>query len=124
MEVRQDEARAVCKRWAEDGVVYPTNVLRRVFVVCSSDNDDVSDRIEFHGTSSSLTASPTLEEPGVVPSPLNYEFNENDKIKIPDEFAVVPYVDEYVGDIKLTPLQENLKGKLMKTDDLEHQKNS
>lgn len=123
MEIRHEEAKAVCKRWNEDGVVYPTNVVRGVFVVCGSDNVDVSGgRVDFHGTASSLTASPTLEDPGTGHTPLSYEFDENDKIKIPDQFTTVPHVDEYAGDYQLTPLPEHLRGKLMKTDDLERKK--
>ena len=98
MEIRHDEAKAVCKRWKEDGVVYPTNVLQGTFVVCGSDNVDVSGRVEFHGCASSLTASPTIEKPGTEPRPLSYEFNEEDKIKIPEDFTDVPHVDEYAGD--------------------------
>ena len=38
MDVRKAFARAVSRRWVEDGVVVPTNSKRRVFVTSAVDN--------------------------------------------------------------------------------------
>ena len=73
------------------------------FVVGAVDNDDEN---SFHGTAATMTACPTEEEPGDEPPPLEYTFSENDKVKIPDSFSIVPHADEFSGDFKLTPLEK------------------
>jgi hypothetical protein len=38
---------------------------------------------------------------GVDPPPLTLEGSEGTSIKLPDDFASVPYIAEYAGEIKL-----------------------
>ena len=121
MEIRKNEAKAVCKRWKQDGVVYPVNIKQGIFVVGGTDNHDISGRVEFHGTASSLTASPTLESPGTDPPDLTYELDGDDKIEIPIEFTNVPHIDDFAGDYQLSSLPEHLRGELMKTEGLDRQ---
>ena len=110
-EIKTNEAKAVCKQWNTAGLVYPVNVLRNVFVVGAVDNDDEN---KFHGTAACMTACPTNEEPGDEPPPLEYVFSDEDKVKIPESFSVVPFVDEFAGDFQLTPVE---KGSLRPTLD-------
>ena len=72
MEVRKCLAKAVSKRWSDDGVVVPVNVKRGLFVTGSVDNMDESGRHEFHGTAMTLTAHATEQNPGHDPPPLTY----------------------------------------------------
>ena len=104
MTVRKYFAKAVSKRWSEDGVVVPTNIKRGVFVTSATDNLDESGRFEFHGTAITLTSHPTRENMGHDPPPLKLDIPEGSTIHIPDDFANVPHVDELAGDITLTPI--------------------
>ena len=102
MDLRTDMARAVTKQWAEDKVVVPVNVKRKVFVTGADDNYDQNN---FHGMILTLTAHPTNDNPGVDPPLLDLsKLTVNDKVQIPKEYAVVPYAEQWAGDIKLTPI--------------------
>ena len=102
MDLRTDMARAVTKQWAEDKVVVPVNVKRKVFVTGADDNYDQND---FHGTVLTLTAHPTNDNPGVDPPLLDLsKLTVNDKVQIPKEYAVIPYAEQWAGDIKLAPI--------------------
>ena len=50
MDVRRGLALSVSRRFAEDGVVVPSNIKRGVFTTGGVDNIDESGRIGFHGT--------------------------------------------------------------------------
>ena len=52
-----------------------------------------------------MTAHPTKEEPGVCPSQLDLTTVEKDNpVHIPDDYANVPFEEEWSGEIKLTPI--------------------
>ena len=67
MDVRRGLAQAVSRRFAEDGVVVPSNIKRGVFTTGGVDNIDESGRIELHGTAISLTNHLTRDNMGVDP---------------------------------------------------------
>ena len=50
MDVRRGFARAVSKRWAEDGVVVPTDAKWKVFVTNAVGSHDESGYFVFHNT--------------------------------------------------------------------------
>ena len=104
MDVRKDFAKAVSKQWSDDGVVVPTNIKRRVFATSAIDKLDESGRYEFHGTAMTLTSHLTHDNMGEDPPPLNLNLPEDATIQLPDDYAIVPYVDEYAGDIILDPI--------------------
>ena len=108
MEVRKNFAKAVSKRWAEDGVVVPTNIKRGVFVTSAVDNLDESGRCEFHGTAMTLTSHPTTDNMGEDPPPLRLDLLDKSPVQLPYDYANVPYVDEYAGDIHLSPSEKEL----------------
>ena len=101
MDVRKSLARAVSKRWPDDGVVVPSNIKQKVFTTCAIDNIDESGRYEFHGTALTLTSHLTNDNVGEDPPPLTLEFPEDILIKLPDYYANVPHIEEYAGDITL-----------------------
>ena len=101
MDVRKSLARAVSKRWPDDGVVVPSNIKQKVFTTCAIDNIDESGRYEFHGTALTLTSHLTNDNVGEDPPPLTLELPEDILIKLPDNYANVPYIEEYAGDITL-----------------------
>ena len=99
--MRKNFAKAVSKHWAEDEVVVPTNMKRKVFVTSAVDNLDESGRCEFHGTAMTLISHPTHDNMGEDPPPLSLDPHEGVPVQLPNDYAIVPYVDEYAGDIKL-----------------------
>ena len=101
MDVRKDFAKAVSKQWSDDGVVVPTNIKRHVFVTSAVDNLDESGRYEFHGTAMTLTSHLTHDNMGEDPPPLKLDLPEGAPIQLPDYYAIVPYIDEYAGDVTL-----------------------
>ena len=103
MDVRRGFARAVSKRWAEDGVIVSTNAKRKVFVTSAVDLDECG-CFEFHGTAITLTSHVTHDNMGEDPPPLSLDVPEETTIQLPDDCAVVPYIDEYAGDITLSSL--------------------
>ena len=106
MDVRRGLALAVSRQFAKDGVVVPSNIKRGVFTTGGVDNIDESGRIELHGTAISLTNHLTHENIGVSPPPLTLDVVEGTTIKLPDDFAIVPYIDEYAGDITLSSIPD------------------
>jgi hypothetical protein len=106
MSLRKTFAQAVSKQWADDGVVVPTNTRRGVFVTGAVDNIDESGRYEFHGTAMTLTCHATEDNFGFDPPTLSLDIPDDAAVKLPDDYAMVPYADEYTGDIKLTSIRE------------------
>ena len=104
MDVRRGLAQAVSMRFAEDGVVVPSNIKRGVFITGGVDNIDECGRIELHGTAISLTNHLTRDNTGVDPPPLSLDALEAASVHLPSDFASVPYIDEYAGDITLSSI--------------------
>ena len=105
MDVRRGLALSVSRRFAEDGVVVPSNIKRGVFTTGGVDNIDESGRIELHGTAISLTNHLTRDNMGVATTPLTMDVPKGSTvIKLPDDFAIVPYIDEYAGAITLSSI--------------------
>jgi len=104
MEVRKGLAISVSKRFAEDGVVLPSNIKRRVFTTAAVDNIDESGRTELHGTAISLTNHITHENTGIFPAAFRFGPFENATIHLHEDFATVPYVDEHAGEISLSTM--------------------
>ena len=65
MDVRRGLAQAISRRFAEDGVVVPSNIKRGVFNNGGVDNIDESGRIELHGTAIFVTNHLTRDNMGV-----------------------------------------------------------
>ena len=108
IEVRRDFSyqNVVTRMWNEIGVVIPPTVKLKVFVTGSSDNFDISGRVEIHGTILTITAHLTDDNRGVDPKPPSLKsIPKEAEIKIPEKFANVPYVEDFAGEIKLTPIQ-------------------
>ena len=63
------------------------------------DNLDESGRFEFHGTVITMTSHLTHDNLGENPPPLRLDHTEGAEIHLPDEFATVPYIDGFAGDI-------------------------
>ena len=72
-----------------------------MFVPSAMDNLDKSGRYEFHGTAITLTSHAT--DTGEAPSPLDYSVRDGTSAHLPVDFESVPYLDEYMGDITLSP---------------------
>ena len=104
MDVRKNFAKAVSKQWDEDGVVVPSNIKRNVFVTSAVDNIDESGRYEFHGTAMTLTSHLTCDNMGDDPPPLNLDLPDGTSIHLPESYSIVPYVEEYAGDINMSPI--------------------
>ena len=66
MEVRKGLAISVSQRFAEDGVVLPSNIKRGVFTTGAVDNIDESGRTELHGTAISLTNHSLMKTHGYL----------------------------------------------------------
>ncbi|MES9879344.1 MAG: hypothetical protein ABW185_00490 [Sedimenticola sp.] len=106
MDVRRRFARAVSKRFKEEGVVVPTNCKRGVFSTATTDNIDVSGRTDMHGTSITLIGHLSKDNIGTDPLPLTLDVSEDTPIELADEFVVVPFVEDLGGDINLASIQE------------------
>lgn len=104
MDVRRSLACAMSRQFAEDGVVVPSNMKRGVFTTGGVDNIDVSGQFELHGTAISLINHVTHDNMGIDPPPLTLEGSEGTSIKLPDDFALVPYIAEYAGEINLSSI--------------------
>ncbi|KAJ8378159.1 hypothetical protein AAFF_G00245450 [Aldrovandia affinis] len=100
MDVRRGLALAVSRQFAAGGIVVPSIIKRGVFTTGGVDNINESVRIELHGTAISLTNHLTHENMGVDPPPLTLDATT----KLPDDFAIVPYIAEYAGDIILSSI--------------------
>ena len=101
MDVRRGLACAMSMQYVVDGVFVPSNMKRGVFTTGGVDNIDASGQFELHSTAISLTNHLTHDNLGVYPPPLTLEGSEGTSIKIWDDFAIVPYIAEYSGEIKL-----------------------
>ena len=106
MEVRKGLAISVSQRFAEDGVVLPSNIKRGVFTTGAVDNIDESGRTELHGTAISLTNHLTHENTGISPPPFRLDAPEDATVNLPGDFAIVPYIDEYAGEITLSTMPD------------------
>ena len=104
MDVRRGFARAVSQRWAEDGVVVPTNAKQKVFVTSAADIDNIDEPecFEFHGTAIILTSHVSPNDKREDSQPLSLEVPGKNAIQLPGNCAVVPNIDEYAGDITLS----------------------
>ena len=96
MDVRRGFAQDVSKRWAEDGVVVPSNTKRKVLVTNAADNLDEPWHFEYHGTAITLTSHVCHNNMRENPPPLSLD--------VPSDCAIVPYIDEYADDITLSPM--------------------
>ena len=71
------------------------------------DNLDESGRCDFQGTAMTLTTHVTHDNMGEDPPPLSLDDSEEHPIQLPDAYAVVPYTDEYTGDVTLSPTEKS-----------------
>ena len=78
----------------------PSNIKRGVFNTSGVNNIEESGRIELHGAAISLIH----DNMGVDHSPLTLDAPEGATIQLPDDFAIVPYIDEYDGEITLSSI--------------------
>ena len=99
MDVWKDFVKAVSKQWTVDGVVIPTNVKYCVFVTNVVYNLDESGRYKFHGTAKTLTHHLTHDKMGKYAPPLKLDFLKGVHIQFPDDYAIVPHIDEYADDV-------------------------
>ena len=81
-----------------DGIV-PSNIKRGVFTTSRVDSIDESGRIELHGTAKSLTNHLTCDNMEVDPPPLTLDIPEGVTIQLPDDFAIVPYIEDFAEKI-------------------------
>ena len=103
MELRKKLAQGVSCRFKDDGVVVPTKCKHGAFSTATVDNIDVAGRTNMHGTSITLIAHLTRETMGKYPPPLDMDMPDDSFIEIPDNYAVVHYVEDTGGDIFLEP---------------------
>lgn len=103
MALRRELARAVSKRFVDNGLVVPTNMKHGIFTTGAVDNIDQSGRCEFHGTAISLTNHPTKDNKGQDPPPLSLNDLDGVAVKLPEDYVTIPHVDEFAGDVKLSP---------------------
>ena len=104
--VRRTIAQAVSEQFREQKVVVPVNCKRGVFTVGTTDNIDVSGRVEMHGTSITLIGQLTNDNLGYDGPPLNLDVPSDTVIQLPEEFAVVPYVENISGNVKLKSIPD------------------
>lgn len=100
MSVRKKLAKAVSKRFKDEGVVVPTNCKRGVFTTGTTDNIDVSGRTEMHGTAITLINHISRENSGIDPLPITLDVPDETPIELAEEFSIVPYIEEKSGDIR------------------------
>jgi len=103
-DVRRGFARAVSKRWAEDGVVVPNSAKWKVFVTSTADNLDEPRCFEYHGTAITVISHVSHDTDSMRENhpPLSLDVLEETAIQVPDDCAVVPYIDEDAGEITLS----------------------
>ena len=70
----------------------------------AADNLDEPRGIEYHGTAITLTSHVSHDNMREDPTPLSLDVTEKTAIQLPGDCAVVPYIDEYAGDITLSPV--------------------
>ena len=72
-----------------------------MFSTATVDNIDVADRTDMHGTSIILIGHLTRENTGKDPPLLDMDMPDDSFIELPDDYAVVPYVEHTGRDIFL-----------------------
>ena len=112
MKVKQAIARAVCRRYAEDGVVLPTNWRSDAFVTYDVDNLDGQNKgnfsqDEFHGTALSATNHLSWDNLGKKWDPIQIDLTGSSTPKLPDLCAVVPPVQLEERTTLFAPLSGN-----------------
>ena len=112
MKVKQAIARAVCRRYAEDGVVLPTNLRSDAFVTYDVDNLDGQNKgnfsqDEFHGTALSATNHLSWDNFGKKWDPIQIDLTGSSTPKLPDLYAVVPPVQLEERTTLFAPLSGN-----------------
>ena len=90
----------------EDKVVVPINCKKGIFTTGTTDNIDESGRIEMHGTSITLIGHPSSENCGESLPRLDLNADDVESVGLPDEFANVPFVEDFGGDVKLATIPE------------------
>ena len=97
-------AKAVSKKRYRDDRVVPTNCVKGVFTTGTTDNIDESGRIEMHGTSITLIGHPSSAKSGEKRPLLDLNVDDNEPVMLPEDFANVPFVEDFGGDVKLEPI--------------------
>lgn len=92
MEVKQSIARAACKRYAEDGVVLPTNLRSNV---------------EFHGTALSATNLLSWDNIGVQRDPIQIDISELATSYLPDSYVIIHPVELHGNSNVIAPKTMN-----------------
>ena len=115
--VRKRLAMAVSKRFQDDKVVVPSNCQKGVFTTGTTDNIDVSGREDMHGTSITMIGHISHVNGGEKPLQLDFNVDDDTPVVLPDEFADVPFVEDFGGDLRLKPIPEG-DGRPAKTENL------
>ena len=68
------------------------------------DNLYESGRYEFHDTALRMISHLTHDNKGEDPPSLSLELPEGTVIQLPDNYAIVPHIDQYAGDITLSSI--------------------
>ena len=76
----------------------PTNVKYCVFDTNVVYNLAESGRYKFQGTAKALTRHLTHDKIGKDAPPLKLDFLKGVHIQLPDDYAIVPHIDEYADD--------------------------
>ena len=76
-----------------------------MFSTATVDNINVAGRTDMHCTSIALIGHLTRENMGKDPPPLDMDMPDDSFIELPDDYAVVPYVEDTVEDISFNPLR-------------------
>ena len=105
-QVRKKIAKAVSKRFKDEKVVVPSNCQRGIFTTGTTDNIDVKGRREMHGTSITLIGHVSNTNKGQAAPKIEFNTTEDVPINLPDEYAVVPFIEDFGGDLKLDPISE------------------
>ena len=101
MDMQNNFRRTVSKQVTGYNVVVPTNIKSCVFSTNVVSNLDESGRYEFHGTAMTLTSHLTHDKIRKDPPPLKLDLPEGEHIQLPIDYAIVPHIDEYAGDVTL-----------------------
>ena len=97
MEIENDLASSVCKRFEEEGIVCPSNLRKYIFTVGALDNIDhnpssTTSKGSFHGTGISIFQFPTKDNPGIGRERITIGHHTAKDFSLPDKYAVVPAV--------------------------------
>ncbi|MES9881369.1 MAG: hypothetical protein ABW185_10860, partial [Sedimenticola sp.] len=88
----------MCKRFAANSVVCPSQLRTGLFVVGAMDNIDhnpssTTALSSFHGTGISIVQFPTAENNGTPQEPASISAIVSDKLVLPDSYSTVPAVE-------------------------------